>query len=257
MSRPRPVPWPTSLVVKNGSKMRRCSSGGMPEPGVADLDQHAIAVAGRADRQGPFAAHGVDGVVDDVGPHLVQLAAPGADLGEGAVVVTDDRHALLELVGQDHQRALEAVVDVDLARTAPCPGGCSPSWPRRARRCVRPSCGSRRRGSRCRGRATASGWRRARSAPAHAMHPFEPGVIEAGRGEDGGHAPRGPPRRRPGGGRPGRPLDRRPPTSTGCGARAGLVNGLGEQVEQLGELVVAQAGRQVDHDPASLLESSR
>ena len=32
MLRPRPVPLPTSLVVKNGSKARRRMSGGMPEP---------------------------------------------------------------------------------------------------------------------------------------------------------------------------------------------------------------------------------
>ena len=30
--RPSPVPWPTSLVVKNGSKMRPNWSGGMPLP---------------------------------------------------------------------------------------------------------------------------------------------------------------------------------------------------------------------------------
>ena len=32
MSRPRPVPWPTGLVVKNGSKMRSRISAGMPGP---------------------------------------------------------------------------------------------------------------------------------------------------------------------------------------------------------------------------------
>src|SRR5262245_57595694 len=32
MARPSPVPAPTSLVVKNGSKMRPSSSGGMPDP---------------------------------------------------------------------------------------------------------------------------------------------------------------------------------------------------------------------------------
>ncbi len=30
--RPRPVPLPTSLVVKNGSKMRATTSAGMPAP---------------------------------------------------------------------------------------------------------------------------------------------------------------------------------------------------------------------------------
>src|SRR5205823_14461441 len=32
MDRPRPVPFPTSLVVKNGSKIRGSSPGGIPSP---------------------------------------------------------------------------------------------------------------------------------------------------------------------------------------------------------------------------------
>ena len=32
VERPRPVPWPMILVVKNGSKIRSTISGGMPLP---------------------------------------------------------------------------------------------------------------------------------------------------------------------------------------------------------------------------------
>src|SRR5207248_2230381 len=32
MASPSPVPWPTSFVVKNGSKMRSRTSAGMPDP---------------------------------------------------------------------------------------------------------------------------------------------------------------------------------------------------------------------------------
>ncbi len=32
MARPKPVPWPTPLVVKNGSNTRPRISGGMPVP---------------------------------------------------------------------------------------------------------------------------------------------------------------------------------------------------------------------------------
>src|SRR5436190_724327 len=35
MDRPRPVPFPTSLVVKNGSKIRRSSPRGIPPPVTA------------------------------------------------------------------------------------------------------------------------------------------------------------------------------------------------------------------------------
>jgi hypothetical protein len=31
-TRPNPVPWPAGLVVKNGSKTRAATSGGMPVP---------------------------------------------------------------------------------------------------------------------------------------------------------------------------------------------------------------------------------
>ncbi len=61
-----------------------------------------------------FALHGVGGVVDQVGPDLVQLAAVGADPGQAAVVFADQLHAVLELVVEHHERAFEAVMDVDL-----------------------------------------------------------------------------------------------------------------------------------------------
>jgi hypothetical protein len=32
MLKPSPVPWPVGLVVKNGSKIRSTTSGGMPVP---------------------------------------------------------------------------------------------------------------------------------------------------------------------------------------------------------------------------------
>ena len=50
MSRPRPVPSPTGLVVKNGSKMRGRISGGMPGAGVGDLDEDAGRRRGRCAR---------------------------------------------------------------------------------------------------------------------------------------------------------------------------------------------------------------
>ena len=41
-ARPRPVPSPTSRVVKNGSKIRSRIAWGMPSPGVAHLDHHPV-----------------------------------------------------------------------------------------------------------------------------------------------------------------------------------------------------------------------
>ena len=77
------MPWPTSLVVKNGSNARAATSGGMPGAGVGDLDDDRVAVGAGADRQRALAVHGVDGVVDEVGPDLVELAGVGVDLRAG------------------------------------------------------------------------------------------------------------------------------------------------------------------------------
>ena len=44
-ARPWPVPRPTSLVVKNGSKMRPRTASGMPSPVSADRDLDEIADA--------------------------------------------------------------------------------------------------------------------------------------------------------------------------------------------------------------------
>ena len=45
MSRPSPVPSPTGLVVKNGSKMRLADLRRHPGPGVAELDEQLVAVS--------------------------------------------------------------------------------------------------------------------------------------------------------------------------------------------------------------------
>src|SRR5690606_31260508 len=55
-------------------------------PGVADLDEHALVVdAAGAHGEGAAAAHGVDRVVDDVGPDLVELGRVGRDLRQRPV----------------------------------------------------------------------------------------------------------------------------------------------------------------------------
>ena len=77
MSSPRPVPSPTGLVVKNGSKMRATA-----RPGCRGRCRRSRPRRGR--RRGrvrtvsvPVAVHRVDGVVDEVGPDLVELGGVG------------------------------------------------------------------------------------------------------------------------------------------------------------------------------------
>ena len=79
-SSPSPVPCPTGLVVKNGSKTRDRSSARDAGAGVADLHQRAVAVPGGPERQRALAGHRVEGVDDQVGPHLVELAGVGGHL---------------------------------------------------------------------------------------------------------------------------------------------------------------------------------
>src|SRR6266487_3719323 len=89
--------------------------------GVADLDQSAVAVAAGPDRQGAVAVHGVDGVVDQVGPDLIQLARVGEQLWQRAVVVAYhlDACAEFELVREHRQGCVEPVMDIDLLQRRP------------------------------------------------------------------------------------------------------------------------------------------
>ena len=87
MSRPRPVPLPTPLVVKNGSNAWCLRLVGHPGAGVADLHNHAFAVGTRRHPKRAVALHRVESVVDEVRPHLVELAGERLDPRDvGAVV---------------------------------------------------------------------------------------------------------------------------------------------------------------------------
>src|SRR6478672_11008019 len=58
--------------------------------GVTDLDDDGLSVETRRDGEGADAAHGVDGVVDEVGPDLVELARHPVD--ERYVCSRDGHH---------------------------------------------------------------------------------------------------------------------------------------------------------------------
>ena len=91
------MPWPTGLVVKNGSKMRAWTSGSMPTPVSLTLsctyspqrDADAavplgvrLVQLGDLGRDGDPAAalHRIAGVEHEVHQHLLELAAVGPDL---------------------------------------------------------------------------------------------------------------------------------------------------------------------------------
>src|SRR5580658_180547 len=81
---------------------------------IANFDQQAVQLARRADPQLALALHGVDGVVDQVSPDLVQLTAARANLGQGAVEIQLRHDAVFHAVPQHQQRAFETLMDVHL-----------------------------------------------------------------------------------------------------------------------------------------------
>ena len=95
MSSPRPVPLPTSFVVKNGSNARACTFGRHPGSGVGDLDDNMLAFdAGRCPKRA-LALHGVDGVVHQVRPDLIELAWYRFDAWHVVGVVADNCDAVV------------------------------------------------------------------------------------------------------------------------------------------------------------------
>ena len=84
-----------------------------PAAVVLEVDDDVLAFPPRPDRDGAAPVGGVDGVVDDVGPDLVEAVAQRADGRQSAVVGPPDRH-VLEPVAQDDERILDPVVDVDV-----------------------------------------------------------------------------------------------------------------------------------------------
>ena len=73
MSSPSPVPSPTGLVVKNGSKMRPRMSSGTPGPVSPNSTSSQSSSRAGAYRQRALARPWPHRVVDQVRPHLVEL----------------------------------------------------------------------------------------------------------------------------------------------------------------------------------------
>src|SRR5262249_39754414 len=68
---------------------------------VGDPYFHGVAEAAGAHFEHALAVHGLDRVVDDVRPDLVQLPAECLDAGQVGFDLEDDVDAVLELVAED------------------------------------------------------------------------------------------------------------------------------------------------------------
>jgi hypothetical protein len=93
--------------------------GGHPGAGVGDLDDDVPGVRSGRDAERPAGVHGVDGVVDDVRPHLVEVGWVRLDTRHAGAVSADDGHAVSQLLPQHHQGAVDALGDVDELQRGP------------------------------------------------------------------------------------------------------------------------------------------
>ena len=118
-----PVPLLISLVVKNGSKTRACTSGGMPVPvSATDADEvsgrHQVAVGGdvlRRDRDDAPPRHGVAGVDAEI--QIASSISPGSALTGQTSDPTRLDHDLSAQGRVEHRpHALQMRGDVDRFR---------------------------------------------------------------------------------------------------------------------------------------------
>ena len=117
MLRPRPVPSPTSRVVKNGSKIRRRLASSMPWPGVRhrELDGGSASSnrRGRLQTARRPPAHRLLGVQNQVQQRLLNLAGVGDDRRQPRLVrrLQLDR-VEAKVVGTQRQHSGDELPDV-------------------------------------------------------------------------------------------------------------------------------------------------
>ena len=88
--------------------------GGNARTVIADLDHDASPSRAGADGEDATPLHRIDRVVDQVGPHLIELATVRIDTGEVLVVIALHADTLLPFVTQDRQGVVETFMHVDL-----------------------------------------------------------------------------------------------------------------------------------------------
>ena len=156
--------------------------------GIADLDHRTITVRAGGDAQSSRTTHRIDGVVDQVGPDLVQLTGIGLDVRHVGPVLPDHLDPA-QPVASDDEGALDAVTQVDPLDRAPVHLGIGPD-------------GSDEIGD-SPGRFLDLGQQRGRgecarhplervlqgSAVEHCGHPLAPGDVHTGRGQRLGNRP--------------------------------------------------------------------
>src|SRR6185437_8794013 len=80
---------------------------------VGNFHEDEIVFAGGADGELAAALHGIGGVVDEIGPDLIQFAAARHHFGEIGSILADDGDAAFELVIHDGESSFEAALDIN------------------------------------------------------------------------------------------------------------------------------------------------
>ena len=116
MFSPRPVPEPGGFVVTNGIEDRVDEVLGNARTRISDLDDHVGAASTGGDDDLSRALHCVDGVVEDVGPHLIELTPERFDRRKVVRVLSPNVDADFQPTPQHQKGIVEPFVDVNALR---------------------------------------------------------------------------------------------------------------------------------------------
>ena len=105
---------PYSLGRKEWLKDVRLNLGRNPWAVIADLNHNATVVAIGSHSKLAFSLHRVDGIINEVGPDLIELAAERIHQKRNTLVVALYSDSALELVVQDSERGFQAFHDIDI-----------------------------------------------------------------------------------------------------------------------------------------------
>src|ERR1700693_692975 len=87
--------------------------GGNAGTVISDFDDGIVEFARGVDSEFAFAIHGIDGIVNEVGPDLIEFATITADARQVGSVFADNGDAGFEAVAKNFQRVFEIFVEID------------------------------------------------------------------------------------------------------------------------------------------------
>src|SRR5579872_104172 len=103
-----------SLSGEEGLNNMRLYFGRNAVAVVSNLNYNAAVIAIGPDSKFTIAAHGINRVVDEVGPDLIEFTAERIHQQRNRLVIAMHSHAMLKLVVENRQGCFEALHDVDI-----------------------------------------------------------------------------------------------------------------------------------------------